>query len=139
MPEFTNIEQREAHFHACQNGNSNQQLSDMAALAREMQTKPFEPVEEAAHLKRLAFDAMHSDVQADRDKVANEIARLHQLPLLESQVLEKASEPDINRQLPVAKVTFNAIGGMEKISFEPGCLDFDAKTNEIGFTFYEPK
>ena len=129
---------RPVNFDRCESGNNTPELQERAQFAGSLGATPFDPSAEVAHLRQLAYDAFHSELQGPENQLAKEIHALEDYTLLKDQVIQKLSEPDLTRRMPVAKVEFNAIGGTVSIGFEPGCLDFDAKKDEIKVQISRP-
>jgi hypothetical protein len=129
---------RPMDFDRCQSGNNTPELQERAQFSRLLGATPFDPSAEVVHLRQLAYDAFHSELQEPENQLSKEIHALEDYTLLKDQVLQKLSEPDLTRRMPVAKVEFNAIGGTVSIGFEPGCLDFDAKKDEVKVQISRP-
>lgn len=138
MTDFNALSGRGLGFDRCEIGNNTPQLEDRANQAKETGVTPFDPSSEVAHVRQLAYDALHSDALGPSNQLWNEIQGLHQVPKLEAQVLQKLSEPDVTRRMPIARVDINSTGGITNIGFEPGCLDFDAKSPVVNFEISKP-
>jgi len=138
MANFEAVSARNLLWDKCEIGHNTPHLEDRANQASEMGVTPFDPSAEAAHVRQLAYDALHADAQGPSTQLSNELHSLHEFSKLEAQVLQKLSEPDVTRRMPVAKVDFNAIGGITSIGFEPGCLDFGAKRGSVDIEISKP-
>lgn len=131
MKDFNESNNRPVNFDRCETGNNTQELKDLAQSAKVGSITPFDPAAEVAHLRQLAYEAFHTELQEPRNELSNEVHALRDYTRYEQQVLQKLSEPDVTSKLPVGKVEFNAIGGTISIGFEPGCLDFSANKTDV--------
>ena len=86
----------------------------------------FDPTEEIALIRALAYNSMHGDQEAEK-ALAEEIRRLHKTPF-EAVIAMELAKPDKTRKLPVATFELDGSGPMIiSFNFHPGCLDFKAK------------
>jgi hypothetical protein len=86
----------------------------------------FDPTEEIALIRALAYNTMHGDLEA-KEALAEEISRLHRTPF-EAVIAMELSKPDKTKKLPVATYELDGDGpAILCFNFHPGCLDFKSR------------
>jgi hypothetical protein len=85
----------------------------------------FDPTEEIALIRALAYNSMHGDEEAEKALI-EEIRRLHRTPF-EAVIAMELAKPDKTKKLPVATFELDGSGpAIVSFNFHPGCLDFKA-------------
>jgi hypothetical protein len=111
---------------ACISSPANSDLTHVGAYTPPQSGAWFDPTEEIALIRALAYNTMHGDPEA-MEALADEIRRLHRTPF-EAVIAMELSKPDKTKKLPVA--TFELDGNGPNIicfNFHPGCLDFKSR------------
>jgi len=111
----------------CFNSPANSDLTHHSASYKPPQVGTvFDPTEEIALIRALAYNSMHGDPEAHR-ALTEEIHRLHKTPF-EAVIAMELAKPDRTKKLPVATFELDGNGpSIVSFHFHPGCLDFKAK------------
>ena len=110
----------------CYGNSMNTDLTQVAAYKPPQVGSVFDPTEEIALIRALAYNSMHGDEEATKE-LKEEIRRLHKTPF-EAVIAMELAKPDRTKKLPVATYELDGNGpGIVSFNFHPGCLDFKAK------------